>query len=375
MSTKAKAWLAAVVLAVVGALLLPIVMPLMVVMALMSSFGGGGGAPSSVAGMSNVLLNAYTLAAVTSAKTCPGMRWSVLAAVGQVESSSLAGRTISNSGKVSPPVFGPVLDGSGAGGNTTPVWDTDSGRLDFDTRYDRAVGPLQFLPATWAAYGADGNGDGRKDPQNVYDIALAAANYLCQSAGGDLTDPARLRTAILAYNRSETYLADVLTWIDTFDALSSAALPAATTDRGRRIVNAAMSRLGTPYSWGGGGLFGPSFGIDHGASILGFDCSGLTVYAYAKAGIRLPRVSADQWAAARATFTSGPAAAPQRIPASAGIAAVRPGDLVFFASAGTVDHVGIYIGGGKMVNAPRTGTVVRVEPLWLDTYVGAVHYP
>ncbi len=78
-----------------------------------------------------------------------------------------------------PTILGPVLDGDNG---TALLLDTDGGAYDQDRRYDRAVGPMQFVPATWAELGRDGNGDGIKDPNNIWDATLAAAGYLC---GGD----------------------------------------------------------------------------------------------------------------------------------------------------------------------------------------------
>ena len=106
-------------------------------------------------------------------------------------------------------ILGPRLDGSVAG--TAVIRDTDGGALDLDPTYDRAVGPMQFLPGTWRLFASDGNADGRSDPHNVYDAALAAGRYLCAS-GGDLRTPTGLATAVLSYNYSTTYLSAVLAW-------------------------------------------------------------------------------------------------------------------------------------------------------------------
>jgi membrane-bound lytic murein transglycosylase B len=96
------------------------------------------------------------------------------------------------------------------GSNSTAViTDTDGGHYDGDQTHDRAVGPMQFIPSTWARYAADGNGDGVTDPQNLYDAARAAAVYLC-TAGGDLTTDAGIHRAVYAYNHSEAYVAKVL---------------------------------------------------------------------------------------------------------------------------------------------------------------------
>ena len=118
------------------------------------------------------------------------------------------------------------------------------------------------------------------------------------------------------------------------------------TDTGNKVVDLAFRFLGLPYVWGGGNINGPSSG--------GFDCSGLTQWAYAAAGVRLPRTAEAQFHATRRLTR----------------AELRPGDLVFFDHADpgqpgvTITHVGLYAGDGLMLDAPAPGAVVRVEPLW-----------
>lgn len=341
-----------------------------------AAIGGGAAAavPPSIPGIPAMMLQAYSQAAAGTSKVAPGcvgMRWSILAGIAQIESNQAAGHTIASDGTITPPILGPRLDGSGAGGNTTPVYDTDRGRWDGDTVYDRAVGPFQFLPGTWKTTGVDGNGDGAADPNNAFDAALGAVRYLCGTGKRDLTDTAQLRQAIFTYNHSQTYVDEVLGWVTRFDQMAAQsgqnATPVAGSGKGAAIVAAAEKWLGTPYSWGGGDAHGPTLGQAQGAGTVGFDCSGLALYAYAQVGIHLPRVAADQ-------FMTG-----TRISRAAGLAALTPGDLVFFAvnpaTGAGVHHVGIYAGGGQMVDAPHTGSVVRIEPVWLDSYAGAVRYP
>lgn len=157
-----------------------------------------------------VLLAAYRQAVAGSPPACH-LPVSLLAAIGQVESASLAGRSIDATHRAVPPVLGPVLDGAG----TAAIRDTDGGRLDGNSRWDRAVGPMQFIPSTWAMFGIDGDGDGRADPQNVYDATASAAGYLC-AGGRDLALASGLRSAILSYNHSTAYLATVLSWQQRF---------------------------------------------------------------------------------------------------------------------------------------------------------------
>jgi cell wall-associated NlpC family hydrolase len=290
---------------------------------------------------------------------CRGMRWPVLAGIAKVESNHAAGRTITDNGDIRPRIYGVLLNGSGAGGNTTVFPDTDGGRWDGAADGERAVGPFQFLPSTWEGVGKDANGDGTADPHNADDAALSAAVYLC-GRGRDLGRREQLRAAVFQYNRSQEYVANVLGWIGQYTAAADSPGLAA-PGRVRAVLDAALAQRGVPYSWGGGNASGPSYGIccspsgKSGRNIKGFDCSGLTVYAYAKAGIRLPRTAAAQAGVGR------------RIPASLGTAALRPGDLVFYAYApgrdSTIYHVGIYAGGGQMINAPRPGQVVRLDPV------------
>ena len=125
-------------------------------------------------------------------------------------------------------------------------------------------------------------------------------------------------------------------------------------------IDAAMDYLGTPYAWGGGGTRGPGPGMDPDEGVIGFDCSGLTQYAYGRAGITIPRNSRAQYAAL-------PKVASDELQA---------GDLVFWGSGGSdpgsIVHVAIYLGGGKVVQAPESGDVVKVSPMWWRNYVGAV---
>ena len=119
---------------------------------------------------------------------------------------------------------------------------------------------------------------------------------------------------------------------------------------GARAVSAAMRWLGTPYSWGGGDASGPTFGSCgpagcQGLTTRGFDCSGLTLYAYAQVGISLGHYTGSQWTAGT----------------SVGYDDLIPGDLVFFGA--DLGHMGMYIGGGQMIHAPHTGDVVKISDI------------
>jgi membrane-bound lytic murein transglycosylase B len=169
--------------------------------------GGGATIPA-------LTLRAYREAAAWAAGYDPGCRlnWTVLAGIGRIESNhGLFGgpaTRFSPSGTVSPRITGPPLDGNGV----ASIPDSDGGRWDGDTTWDRAVGPMQFLPGTWRSLGRDGNDDRVADPNNLFDAAVSAAAYLCLSGGGDLTETARLRQAVYGYNHSWPYVDAVLGW-------------------------------------------------------------------------------------------------------------------------------------------------------------------
>ncbi|MFJ4576853.1 NlpC/P60 family protein [Streptomyces sp. NPDC088846] len=301
-----------------------------------------GAAPGTVAGISPVMLSAYTHAAATVRTLrpkCTGMRWSVIAGIGKIESNHAAGRSITASGDISPRILGVRLNGSGAGGNTSTFSDTDHGRLDGDTAYDRAVGPMQFLPSTWnGPSGQDGNGDGVKDPHNAFDAALGTAVYLCGTGTTDLSQNDQLRKAIYRYNHSNTYVDDVTSHIAEYDRLPATgdSTGSSATGRAGAVVNAALAQRGTPYVWGGGSTTGPTKG--------GYDCSGLMLYAfYQGARITLPRTSQQM----RHSGT--------RVPRSE----IRPGDLIVINNDGNWGHVGLYTGNNTMIHAPRPGKTVE----------------
>ena len=158
-------------------------------------------------GIPSVARTAYDDAAAAAPADC-GVAWSLIAAIGRVESDHgrFAEAVLQTDGRSAPRIIGIPLDGT----RTALIRDTDGGRLDGDTVYDRAVGPMQFIPSTWARYASDGDGDGSSDPFDVHDAARATGRYLC-AAGGDLTTVGGQRRAVLAYNHSDEYAATVLT--------------------------------------------------------------------------------------------------------------------------------------------------------------------
>jgi cell wall-associated NlpC family hydrolase len=172
----------------------------------------------------------------------------------------------------------------------------------------------------------------------------AAARLLCANGA---RDGHNLRKAVFAYNHSAAYVDQVLRTAAQYAATVPGTYPAPNPTAATAIAY-VRRQLGQPYLWGGDG---PAEG--------GFDCSGLTQAAYAAAGIRLPRVAQDQ-------YDAGP-----HVPAGVPL---LPGDLLFFGTGPHhITHVGIYTGGGYMINAPRPHTRVRQEPARLTSpaYRGA----
>ena len=238
-----------------------------------------------------------------AARSCPGLPWSVLAGIGKVESDH--GRS------ASPGVR------SGANGAA-------------------AEGPMQFLPATFAAYRVDANPSQPPSPYDPGDAIYTAAKMLCANGASGGTG---IEQAIFAYNHAAWYVTDVLSWAARYATQDSAGVAAAATAF-------AQAQLGKPYRWGADG---PD----------AYDCSGLAYAAYASAGIHI----------ARTTFgwrQDGPQIA---------LTQIQPGDLLFSAgSDGTISnpgHVVIYLGNGQVIQAPQPGQNVQIDPLDLASTVVA----
>ncbi|MFD6392552.1 lytic murein transglycosylase [Nocardia sp. NPDC060259] len=162
---------------------------------------GGLGIPETV-------LAAYRNAELSLQLSAPGcgVSWHLLAGIGKIESDHADRGNTDAAGTTLRPIFGPALDGTLPGNEVIPA--AEGG-------FVRAVGPMQFLPSTWSRYATDGNGDGTADPHNVFDASLAAARYLCAD-GTDLRDPAARQRAVLRYNYSASYTADVLGWSERY---------------------------------------------------------------------------------------------------------------------------------------------------------------
>ncbi|QLQ11928.1 MAG: lytic transglycosylase domain-containing protein [Nocardioidaceae bacterium] len=176
---------------------------------------------ASATGIPARALAAYAGASLSANRTHTGcsIGWNTLAAIGGVESAhgSLNGAILNDDGTVGPEIIGVALDGDGV----AKITDTDNGDLDGDTTWDRAVGPMQFLPSTWDAYAVDGNDDGLPDIHNIDDAALSAAGYLC-TTGGDLTQPDDWVKAISAYNAGTDYNARVSDLATTYAGAADA---------------------------------------------------------------------------------------------------------------------------------------------------------
>ncbi len=299
-----------------------------------------------------------------AAATCPGLHWSVLAAIGKLESNH--GRS--------------TLPGVHSGANP-----------------HGAKGPMQFLQRTFDAVTAKhpvpAGGATPPSAHNPHDAVHTAAAYLCDNGARDKRD---LNGAIFTYNRSPSYVTKVLDTARDYGRTKptsappaspspspsaspspspspsaspspspspsaqaspspSPAAPASPSPEAPRVddrrgsaalkaVEFARAQIGKPYVWGGNGN-------------PGYDCSGLTTAAYAAVGIKLPRTAHTQ-------YKHGP-----RLPAGA---ALQPGDLLFFGNARKIHHVGIFLGGTSMINAPTFGQNVKIQDYRrLSDYAGA----
>ncbi|MGW9047315.1 C40 family peptidase [Streptomyces lydicus] len=235
---------------------------------------------------------------------CKGLDWSVLAAIGKVE--------------------------------------TDHARHPTMRSYAGAVGPMQFLPSTFKgyAYPVPPGGANPPTPWDATDAVYAAARMLCANGAKSGTSHGVYK-AIYSYNHADWYVQKILAQAKTYAAAQPSG-PDSDADVGSNaIVQAAYSQLGVPYVWGGGTINGKSGG--------GFDCSGLTSYAvYQGTGhkVVLPRTSQEQ----------------RHVGMSVPRDEMQPGDLIVF-NKHNWGHVGIYAGGNRMIDAPKPGKSVEVITL------------
>lgn len=243
----------------------------------------------------------------------------------------------------------------------------------------QATGLAQFIPTTWAAWGHDANHDGRADPRNPTDAIHSQAAYVCHlldlvktqpGLTGELIDltlasynagPARVRQhrGIPPFPETITYVTKIRQLANTKYAKPPPTGPVA--DQIQAVIRAAAAHVGTTrYAWGGGTLNGPSPGTGPDTGITGFDCSSLVRYAYYQGTnhrITLPRTSQEQYNATK----THPVAVPD----------LQPGDLLFWGKA-RIHHVALYIGNGRMIEAPQSGQpIVETSIRTTGDYVGA----
>ncbi len=171
---------------------------------------------ASAAGIPAAALAAYQRAetVINAADKSCNLSWQLVAAIGRVESDHgrYGGNTLNDEGLATPGIFGIALDGTN---NTQAIRDTDAGQYDSDARWDRAVGPMQFIPSTWSVVGVDGDNDGKRNPQDIDDAALASAVYLC-SGNDDLSTVAGQRASVFRYNHSDDYVDLVLSFMNAY---------------------------------------------------------------------------------------------------------------------------------------------------------------
>jgi hypothetical protein len=193
-------------------------------------------ASASTSGIPSAALAAYQRAETVINAADPGchLDWQLLAAIGRVESNHgrADGNTLDDNGLATPGIYGVALNGSN---NTTEIVDTDAGAFDGDQAYDRAVGPMQFIPSTWSVVGVDADGDGVRNPQDIDDAALGTAVYLC-SGSDDLGTDAGRRAAVHRYNHSDSYVDLVLQIMDAYEQGDFTSIPNGTVLAGAPIT-------------------------------------------------------------------------------------------------------------------------------------------
>ena len=185
-------------------------------------------AGASTSGIPSAALSAYQRGAqiIDAADTSCNVPWELLAAIGRVESNhgQYGGNTLGSDGVSTPGIFGPQLNGDNG---TQAIMDTDGGQLDQDSVYDRAVGPMQFIPSTWSSVKVDADGDGERNPQDIDDASLASGVYLC-SGTDDLSSRAGQESAVFRYNHSRAYVDLVLRIMEAYSQGDYTAIPSGT---------------------------------------------------------------------------------------------------------------------------------------------------
>ena len=192
-----------------------------------------GSADSVVSGASSNGIPAPALAAyqrgaqiIDAADKSCNIPWELIAAIGRVESDHgrYGGNTLTESGVSKPGIYGIALNGKNG---TQAINDTDGGQLDKDTVYDRAVGPMQFIPSTWQVVKVDADGDDKRNPQDMDDAALATAVYLC-SGKDNLSNRKGQEAAVYRYNHSQDYVNLVLRIMEAYSSGDYTAVPSGT---------------------------------------------------------------------------------------------------------------------------------------------------
>jgi membrane-bound lytic murein transglycosylase B len=194
---------------------------------------------ATASGIPAAALAAYQRAETVINRADPAchLSWQLVAAIGKIESNHgrFGGNTLDTDGLATPGIYGIPLDGSRG---TRAISDTDAGQYDGDTSWDRAVGPMQFIPSTWSVVGVDADADGKRNPQDINDAALATAVYLC-SGNDDLASEAGQRAAVFRYNNSNTYVDTVLAVMRAYAAGDFTSVPNSTTGSADYVIAAA----------------------------------------------------------------------------------------------------------------------------------------
>ena len=182
-------------------------------------------ASASSGGIPSAAISAYQRGAqiINAADTTCNIPWELLAAIGRVESNHgrYGGNTLNDKGVATPGIYGISLNGKNG---TQAIHDTDAGELDKDKVYDRAVGPMQFIPSTWAVVKVDADGDGERNPQDIDDAALGSAVYLC-SGKENLGERKGQETSVFRYNHSKDYVNLVLRLMEAYQQGEYTAVP------------------------------------------------------------------------------------------------------------------------------------------------------
>ena len=171
-----------------------------------------------------------------------------------------------------PGIYGVALDGQN---NTKAISDSDAGVYDNDTQWDRAVGPMQFIPSTWQVVGVDADDDASRNPQDIDDAALAAAVYLC-SGDGDLSTVAGQRAAVYRYNHSDAYVDLVLKIMNAYLEGDFTSVPNNSTAAGYVVPEPPSFNVGGPKGTKGHNSNGSTGGSNGGTGSVNEPASGST---------------------------------------------------------------------------------------------------